>query len=138
LPARILVTAGDRVGKNRQGNRAEAGEAGQGLFLLRSGRTLLLLDPPNRAYRGDEVAGLGFFAARDGWDRRWRVEVGIFDSSACLECQLTRICLAGRRWRGSGRLRRWLRCWCFSGGRISDKSIEQRRLAPGGFQPRDV
>ena len=37
LPAGILVAAGDRVGKDRQGDRPEAAEAGEGLPLLRRG-----------------------------------------------------------------------------------------------------
>ena len=32
LPAGILVSAGDRIGKDRQGDRAEAGEAGEDLL----------------------------------------------------------------------------------------------------------
>ena len=44
LPAGILVAAGDRVGKYREGDRSEAGEAGERLLLLRGGGPLLLLD----------------------------------------------------------------------------------------------
>ena len=44
LPAGILVTAGDRIGENRQGHRPEAGEAGERLFFLGGGGPLLLLD----------------------------------------------------------------------------------------------
>ena len=66
LPAGILVAAGDRVGEDRQGDRPEAGEAGERLLLLRGGGPLLLLDGLEGADGGEDVAGLGFFAAGDG------------------------------------------------------------------------
>ena len=66
LPAGILVAAGDRIGENRQGDRPEAGEAGERLFLLRRGRPLFLLDGLEGADGGEDVAGFGFFAAGDG------------------------------------------------------------------------
>ena len=44
LPAGILVPAGDRVGEYRQGDRPEAGEAGERMLLLQGGGPLLLLD----------------------------------------------------------------------------------------------
>ena len=66
LPAGILVAAGDRIGENRQGDRPEAGEAGERLLLLRRGGPLLLLDGLEGADGGDDVAGFGFFAAGDG------------------------------------------------------------------------
>ena len=66
LPAGILVAAGDRVGENREGDRPEAGEAGERLLLLGRGGPLLLLDAFQGADGGEDVAGLGFFAAGDG------------------------------------------------------------------------
>ena len=44
LPAGILVAAGDRIGEDREGDRPEAGEAGERLLFLRRGGPLLLLD----------------------------------------------------------------------------------------------
>ena len=44
LPAGVLVTAGDRIGKQRQGHRPEAAEAGEDLPLVGGGRSLLPLD----------------------------------------------------------------------------------------------
>src|SRR6266851_3510565 len=44
LPAGVLVTSANRIGKDRQGDRPEAGEAGKCLFFLRSCVSLLLLD----------------------------------------------------------------------------------------------
>ena len=38
LPAGVLVFAGDRIGKDREGDRTKAGEAGEDLFFFRSGR----------------------------------------------------------------------------------------------------
>ena len=66
LPAGVLVAAGDRVGEDRQGDRPEAGEAGERLLLLRRGGPLLLLDGLQGADGGEDVAGLGFLAAGDG------------------------------------------------------------------------
>ncbi len=66
LPAGILVAAVDRVGENREGDRSESGEAGKRLLLLRRGGPTFLLDGFQSADRGDDVAGLGFFAAGDG------------------------------------------------------------------------
>jgi hypothetical protein len=65
LPAGVLVTAGDRIGENRQGDRPEAGEAGQCLFFFRRRQPLFLLDGLEGADGGDYVAGFGFFAAGD-------------------------------------------------------------------------
>ena len=65
LPAGILVAAGDRIGEDRQGDRPEAGEAGERLFLLRRGGPLFFLDLLQGADGGDDVAGLGLFAAGD-------------------------------------------------------------------------
>ena len=75
LPAGILVSAGDRIGEDRQGDRAEAGEAGERLPFLRRGRPLLLLDALQRADGGEDVAGLGFLAAGDK-RVRYRVRAG--------------------------------------------------------------
>lgn len=47
----------------RQGDRPEAGEAGEHLLLLGCGVPLLLLDAFQGAYGGDNVAGLRVFAA---------------------------------------------------------------------------
>ena len=66
LPAGILVAAGDRVGEYREGDRPEAGEAGERLLLFRRGGPLLLLDVLDGADGGEDVAGFGFFAAGDG------------------------------------------------------------------------
>ena len=75
LPAGILVAAGDRVGEYREGDRPEAGEAGERLLLLQGGGPLLLLDALEGADGGEDVAGFGFFAAGDGNRCRWR---GVF------------------------------------------------------------
>ena len=56
LPGRVLVAAGDRVGKDRQGHRAEAGEAGEHL----------------RAPRGWRAAGPARWPGACGWRRGWR------------------------------------------------------------------
>jgi hypothetical protein len=65
LPAGILVTAGDRIGEYGEGNRPEAGEAGERLLFLRCGGPLLVLDVLDGADGGEDVTGLGFFAAGD-------------------------------------------------------------------------
>ena len=65
LPAGILVAAGDRIGENRQGDRPEAGEAGENLLFFRRGGPLFLLDGFEGADGGDDVAGLGLLAAGD-------------------------------------------------------------------------
>ena len=62
----ILVPAGDKVGKYRERNRREAGEAGERMLLLQGGGPLLLLDVLDGAAGGQDVAGLGLFAAGDG------------------------------------------------------------------------
>ena len=66
LPARILVGALHRIGEYREGDRAEAGKTGEHLFFLASCQALFLLDGFQRADGGDDVAGLGFLAARYG------------------------------------------------------------------------
>ena len=63
LPAGVFVLAGDRVGKDAQGHRAEAGEAGEHGALLGGGGPLGLLDGLERADRGQDGAGFGFVAA---------------------------------------------------------------------------
>ena len=63
LPAGVLVAAGDRVGKEREGDGPEAAEAGEGLPLVRRGGPLLLLDALEGADGGEDVAGLGLLAA---------------------------------------------------------------------------
>ena len=63
LPGRILVAAGDRIGKYPQGHRAKAGEAGEHGALLGGRGPLGLLDGLERADRGQDGAGLGFLAA---------------------------------------------------------------------------
>jgi hypothetical protein len=90
LPCGILVFAGDRIGEDGEGDRAESGEAGEYLLFLRSGKPLFLLDFLEGANGGDYVAGFGFFTAgegrrrlsrKGGWrvgrvagfDRRWSV-----------------------------------------------------------------
>ena len=75
LPAGVLVAAGDRVGEDRQGDRPEAGEAGERLPLLRGGGPLVLLDGLESADGGEDVACLCFFAAGDG---ERRVRQGMF------------------------------------------------------------
>jgi hypothetical protein len=66
LPAGILVAAGDRIGEDGQGNRPEAGEPGERLFLLARGKPLFLLGFLESADSGEDVAGFGFFATGDG------------------------------------------------------------------------
>jgi hypothetical protein len=77
LPAGILETAANRIGKDREGNRPEAGEAGKYLFFLRSCDPLILLDGLEGADGGEDVAGFGLFATGDGSRSRsrffWRV-----------------------------------------------------------------
>ena len=63
LPAGVFVVAGDRVGEDAQGHRAEAGEAGEHGALLGGGGPLGLLDGLERADRGQDGAGFGFVAA---------------------------------------------------------------------------
>jgi hypothetical protein len=65
LPAGILVTAGDRIGENRERYRAESRETGKRLLFLARGRPPLFLNSFKRADRGDDVAGLGLFTAGD-------------------------------------------------------------------------
>jgi hypothetical protein len=57
--------AANRIGKNRQGYRPEASEAGKGLFFLRSCGPLLLLDGFQGADGSDDVARLGLLATGD-------------------------------------------------------------------------
>ena len=122
LPAGILVAAGDRIGEDRQGDRPEAGEAGERLLLLRCGGPLLLLDGLQRADGGDDVAGLGFLAAGDG--RRWRQVLrvgrnGRVGSSSSL------VGGGGVRLAG-GRICCRRRVGLGSGGWVGGKGIEQR------------
>ena len=63
-------------GKMRQGHGPEAAEAGEYAPFIGSGRPLLPLDGLQRADGGDDVAGLGFFAAGD--DGRCGGRVGSF------------------------------------------------------------
>jgi hypothetical protein len=72
LPAGILVAAGGGVGKNRESDGSEAREAGEGLFLFRRDGPLFFLQSFQGADGGEDVAGLGFFAAGDGSGWRWR------------------------------------------------------------------
>jgi hypothetical protein len=65
LPAGVLVAARSRVGKNRQGDRPEAGEAGERLLFLGCGVPPLFLNAFDGADGGDNVAGLRLFAAGD-------------------------------------------------------------------------
>jgi hypothetical protein len=51
------------MGKDGQGDRPEAGEAGEQLLFVGSGRAMLLLDVFQGADGGKEIAGLGLFAA---------------------------------------------------------------------------
>jgi hypothetical protein len=118
LPAGILVTTGDRVGEDRQGDRSETGEAGERLFLLRSGQPLFLLDFLNGADGGDYVAGFGFFATGNG--RRWLFgdcvwRGGRIDSFVGCD---------RRRWF----LRRFWRWFWLGGGRVYRNGVKQRRL----------
>jgi hypothetical protein len=70
LPAGVLVLTVDGIGKDRQGYRPEAGEPGQRLFLLGCCRSLPLLDGFQGADGGEDVAGLGLFAAGNRCDGR--------------------------------------------------------------------
>src|ERR1700689_1735708 len=63
LPAGILVVARDRVRENAEGNRPEAGEAGERLLLFRGGGPRFLLDALQGADGGDDVAGFLLLAA---------------------------------------------------------------------------
>ena len=71
LPACILVTAGERIGENRQGDRPETGETAERLLLLRRGGAFFFLDLLQGADGGDDVAGLRLFTAGD--DRHLRL-----------------------------------------------------------------
>ena len=66
LPAGILVAAGDRIGKYRQGHRPETGEAGQNPPFLQRRRPRLLLNLFQNADRSENVAGLRFLTLGDG------------------------------------------------------------------------
>jgi hypothetical protein len=70
LPAGILVLAAAVMGKDGQGDRPEAGEAGEQLLFVGSGRAMLLLDGFQGADGGEDVAGLGLFAAGERSQRR--------------------------------------------------------------------
>ena len=65
LPAGVLVAAGDRIGKNREGDRPEAGEAGECLLFFRRWRAAALARWPS---------GCGWRrGCRGPWTfRRWR------------------------------------------------------------------
>ena len=67
LPTGVLVFTGDGIRKNRQGDRPKASEAGERLFLLRRGGSLLLLDVLYRPDGGKDVAGFSLLAAGDGY-----------------------------------------------------------------------
>src|SRR5207253_1841732 len=72
LPASVFVLAGDRVGKDAQGHRAEAGEASEDLALLGGGRPLGLLDGLQGADRRQDGAGFSFLATGGGgWMGAW-------------------------------------------------------------------
>src|SRR5262249_8932824 len=66
LPAGVLEMATDRIGEYRQGYRPEAGEPGKLLFFLTCCRSLLLLNGLESADGGEDVPGLGLFAAGYG------------------------------------------------------------------------
>jgi hypothetical protein len=70
LPTGILVTAGDRIGEDRQGDWPEAGEAAERLLFFWRGKPLFLLDFLDGADGGDYVAGFCFFTAGDGRGRQ--------------------------------------------------------------------
>jgi len=101
LPAGVLVAAGDGVGKNGQGNRAEAGEAGERLLLLRGGGPLPLLDSLDGADGGNDVACFALFAACDG--NGWG-ESGVFGAGGRSIRRFNAIGGSGR-----GCLRPWCR-----------------------------
>ena len=86
LPAGILVAAGDRIGEDRQGDRPEAGEAGEDLLFLGRGRPLLLLDGLERADGGEMSRALAFSPLGDAaWGAGWvRWPVGIAKANCVL------------------------------------------------------
>ncbi len=128
LPAGILVAAGDRIGEDRQGDWPEPREAGEDVLLLRGGRSLLGLDPLDSADGGENVAGLGFFAAGDG---RRGGRPGPFRGGSVPVGRLGGMERRGFRW--GSRLRRFRCFWWLRGGedRIGlRKGIEERGLTP--------
>ena len=80
MPARILVAAGDRIGKERQCYRTETGEASENLLLFFGGRPLFALDRFERADGRQDVSGLGFFASGDRDDVRMLDRIGLAES----------------------------------------------------------
>jgi hypothetical protein len=65
LPGGILITAGDRIGENRQRHRPESGKTRKRFFLLFIREPLLGLEAFQRPDGRDAVAGLGLLAAGD-------------------------------------------------------------------------
>jgi hypothetical protein len=68
LPARVLVAAGLRVGKQGEGDSAESGKAGEDLALLRRGGTGFVLDAGEGFDGGEDIAGFGLVARGDERD----------------------------------------------------------------------
>ena len=63
LPGGVLVAAGHRVGKDREGDGSEAPEASECLPLVRRGRPPFVLEVLERADGGEDVSGLRLLAA---------------------------------------------------------------------------
>jgi hypothetical protein len=105
LPACVLESAGDWIGKDRPGNGSEARETGERLLLFRRGGPLVLLDGPQAADGGDDVAGFGLFATGDVGVGRCRIMPGggIVVRSYCRVFRLRRwtILVGGLFWRGA-------------------------------------
>ena len=65
LPACVFVLAGQRIGKQRPGNRAEAPKPDEALSLRFCGGPAFCLNRFEGFNRRDDVAGFLFFAARN-------------------------------------------------------------------------
>jgi len=77
LPRVVLVFAGDRVGEDRQGDGAETAEPGQDRFLVAGCGPILGFDRLERFDGGEDVAGLGLFAA--GRLSQWPIRAVLID-----------------------------------------------------------
>jgi hypothetical protein len=130
LPAGILVTPGNGVWENRQGDRPEAGEAGERLLFFGCGGPLLFLDVLYGAYGGEDVAGLGLFAAGE------RCRLRLSGLCWCSDRTSGNVGETFRGSRGSVPARR-VRCGAVDYGRRRDRrggrgivgeGIKQRRL----------
>jgi hypothetical protein len=90
LPGGVSILAGDRVGEDPQGDRAEAGKAQKDLALVRRGGPLGLLDSLKRTDGRQESAGFRFVAAdsvgRGGALRqRWVLRHGTMAGESLVE-----------------------------------------------------